>query len=93
MPVDAAAPEKITPLIKRLRESLGFTDIAPFSCSRDACIHLCWYGRFSAYIATWEAIIFRPEKQLDRVEGTGYKARNTGVSERCLDKNYILLHK
>ena len=30
MPVVAAAPEKITPLIKRLRVSLEFTDIAPF---------------------------------------------------------------
>jgi hypothetical protein len=30
VPVVAAAPEKITPLIKRLRVSLEFTDIAPF---------------------------------------------------------------
>ena len=30
MPVVAAAPEKITPLIKRLRVSFEFTDIAPF---------------------------------------------------------------
>ena len=30
MPVVAAAPEKITPLIKRLRVVLGFTDVAPF---------------------------------------------------------------
>ena len=29
MPVEAAAPEKITPLIKRLRVSFEFTDIAP----------------------------------------------------------------
>ena len=30
MPVVAAAIEQITPLIKRLRVSLEFTDIAPF---------------------------------------------------------------
>ena len=30
MPVVAAAPENITPLIKRLRVSLEFTNLAPF---------------------------------------------------------------
>jgi len=29
-PVEAAAPEKITPLINRLRDSLEFTELVPF---------------------------------------------------------------
>ncbi len=63
MPVVAAAPEKITPLIKRLRVSFEFTDIAPFSVfgmhtksTAIACV-------FIAYIATLDVSAFYPGMQ------------------------------
>ena len=81
MPVVAAAPEKITPLIKRLRVSFEFTDIAPFfvvvGCMSDpwsTCV-------VTTFIATVEAISFRPKKQLLKLAPNVAKAGNTGVSE------------
>ena len=63
MPVVAAAPEKITPLIKRLRVSLEFTDIAPFfvvgmhtKSTAVACVLI-------TYIATSELSAFYPGMQ------------------------------
>ena len=41
MPVVAAAPEKITPLIKRLRVSFEFTDIAPFFVVFKCMLNFC----------------------------------------------------
>ena len=49
-PVVAAAPEKMTPLIKRLRVSLEFTDIAPFVVNERIRGERLWYAVFPRFI-------------------------------------------
>ena len=87
MPVVAAAPEKITPLIKRLRVSLEFTDIAPFFVVIE-CMPNSYnlHAYLPLNIATFEAISFRRKKQQVPRALSLAKARNTGLTSDCSAK-------